>query len=81
MGNEGIDRVHFAWVSLIYRIKEEKELRSALEDGRKMSVRESGEPEALRRLETLKVNSTREIYPAFARRNDETGDTPGIHNR
>ena len=64
-----------------YKTEEEEELKCGLEDIRKMSVREPGEPETLRRPETSEANSKREICPDLARKNDEAGDAPGVRSR
>lgn len=64
-----------------YRTEQEEELKCALKDIRKMSVREPGEPETLRRPETSEANSKREICPDLARKNDEADDAPGVRSR
>ena len=64
-----------------YRPEEEEELKCALKDIRKMSVREPGEPETLRRPETSEANSKREMCPDLARKNDEIDDGPRVRSR
>ena len=78
-GNEGIDRVHFAWLSPIEQT--EDGLECALNNRREMSVHEPGEPETLKRPEISEVNSKRGIDPDLARKGNKADDAPGIRSR
>ena len=78
-GDEGIDRVHFAWLSPIEQTEEE--LECALNNIREMSVHEPGEPETLRKPEISEANSKRGIDPDLARKNNKADDAPGIRSR